>query len=407
MELKDQLAALQADLKTYVDKAAEEKALYGTMLESTKTTVETMQKQIDAMDVKLAQRHIAEQGQGPTLVKTVKECESIQRLLKDRRGSAVLHLKGRDVLELMSRKSIISATTTGSSEGDALAPVGVATTGVLPIDRTPGITVEARQVLKLRDLLSARPTTMQVVDFVKVTTALSPGGMVPEASIKPENQLQFTSISEKVRLIATWIPATKQVLDDFGELMGFIQSSLPYYIDLEEENQLLAGDDTGENLHGLLPQAAAYLPAQLSSAHGWNYIDIIGTAVQQINAAKEIDPTFVVLNTNDWWTIRLTKDGFGRYILGDPQIVATPRLFGLDVVYTTTMPQGDFLVGNGNPIACEIRDRMEMQVEISTENSDYFVRNLVAIRAEKRLALLTKRPNSFVSGTFSTSPFHS
>jgi hypothetical protein len=39
--------------------------------------------------------------------------------------------------------------------------------------------------------------------------------------------------------------------------------------------------------------------------------------------------------------------------------------------------------------AAERRDRMEMQVEISTEHSDYFVRNLVAVRAEKRLALVT------------------
>jgi hypothetical protein len=45
-----------------------------------------------------------------------------------------------------------------------------------------------------------------------------------------------------------------------------------------------------------------------------------------------------------------------------------------------------------------------MTVEISTEHADYFVRNLVAVRAEKRLALVTKRPASFVSGSFTTSP---
>jgi HK97 family phage major capsid protein len=404
MELKDQLAALQAELKTHFEKAAEEKKLYGTMLESTKTTVEAMQKQVDALDVKLAQRQIIEQGQGPTLVKTVKESESIQRLLKDRRGSAVINLKGRDVIELMNRKAIISATAAGTSEGDILDPVGIATTGVLQIDRTPGITAEARQVLMLRNLLPARPTTMQVVDFVKVSTPMSIGSPVPEASTKPENQVQFTSISEKVRLLATWIPATKQVLDDFTELMGFIMTSIPYYINLEEEIQLLAGDDTGENLHGLLPQAMVYAPTFLNAARGWNFMDVIGTAIQQINAAKEIDPTFVVMNTNDWWTIRLTKDGFGRYILGDPQINVRPMLFGLDVVYTTSIAPGSFLVGNGNQVAVEIRDRMEMQVEISTENQDFFIRNLVAIRAEKRLALLVKRPNSFVSGTFSSSP---
>jgi HK97 family phage major capsid protein len=405
MTIEETLAALQAEQKTFHEKAAAEQKAHGTMLDETKGNITKLQTQIDAMDVKLAQKLIADTVNEPTLEKTVKENESVQRLLKDRSGKAVIQLKGRDVMELMNRKSIISAVTSGSAGGDALNPVGTATTGVLQIDRIPGITPEARQVLRIRDLFSARPTTMQVVDFVKVTSPLSIASPVPEASIKPENSLTFASVSEKVRLLATWIPATRQVLDDFVELMGFLNSAIPYYVNLEEELQLLAGDNTGENLHGLLAQAQAFNASLLpTAAHGWNKIDVVATAIRQINASKEIDPTFAIMHTNDWWDIRLTKDSFGRYILGDPQIAVRPNIFGLDVVPTTSMAPGTFLVGSGSPIAAEIRDRMEMQVEISTEHSDYFVRNLVAIRAEKRLALITKRVNSYVTGSFTTSP---
>ena len=112
----------------------------------------------------------------------------------------------------------------------------------------------------------------------------------------------------------------------------------------------------------------------------------------------------MILNTNDWWKIALTKDGFGRYILGSPQDLTTPRIFGLDVVPTTSIAQGTFLVGSGSPVAAEIRDRMEMAVEISLEDQDNFRRNLITVRAEKRLALVTKRAASFVTGSFSTSP---
>ena len=79
----------------------------------------------------------------------------------------------------------------------------------------------------------------------------------------------------------------------------------------------------------------------------------------------------MVLHPNDWWEMRLTKDGFGRYILGDPQTNVRPSLFGLDVVYTTSIANGTFLVGSGNPIASEIRDRMEMQVEILDRASGF------------------------------------
>jgi HK97 family phage major capsid protein len=370
--------------------------------------LQQLQSQVDAIDMKLATKMYGDSSFGngrSTLLQTIQEHEGIARLLKDRRGTAVLHLKGREYADLMDRKTIISNITSGSAGTDTLNPVGASTSGVLQIDRIPGITPEARQTLKVRNVLSARPTTQAVVDYVKVTSPMTIASPVAEASVKPENSITFASQSEKVRLLATWIPATKQVLDDFTELLGFIQSTLPFYVDLEEELQLLSGDNTGENLHGLIPQASAFNTALLPPAgKGWTRLDVVAAAISQINAAKEINPTFVIMHTNDWWQIALTKDSMGRYILGDPSSLTSPRLFGLDVVPTTSIAAGTFLVGSGSPVAAEIRDRQEMQVEISTEHNDYFVRNLVAVRAEKRLALVTKRAASFITGTFTTSP---
>jgi HK97 family phage major capsid protein len=365
--------------------------------------LQALQTQVDAIDLRNANKLIGGSF-GVSLKSMLESNEDVSRLLRDKRGKAFIKFEGAEQLATLHGKSIISATVGGSSEGDPLLPVGVSTSGVLQIDRTAGITTEARQKLKIRDVLTATPTSLAVVDFLKVSTPMSIASPVAEASIKPENQLGFTSVSEKVRLIATWIPATKQVLDDLPSLMSIIQGSLLYYIDLEEELQLLAGDDTGENLHGLLPQAQAFNTGLLHATSGWQMIDVIGMAIQQINSNKELDPSFVILHTQDYWKLRLTKDSLGRYLLGDPQTMVRPNIFGLDLVYTTSIPQGTFLVGSGNQAACEIKDRMETVVEISLENSDYFVRNLVAIRGERRLCLLTKRPNSFVSGSFSTSP---
>ena len=376
----------------HFDNAAKEQKALGTVFEKTQSKITALQAQADAIDVKLAERKAADVPQ-PGVLEVLQANDSVNRLMKDRSGRAVITLEGKHVRELMGRKTTITSSA-----------VGVATTGVLQIDRIPGITLEARQTLTVRDLLSARPTTMQVVDFVKVNTPMAIASPQVEGSAKAENAVTFSSVSEKVRTIATWIPASKQILDDFTELMGFINSTLPFYVNLAEELQLLSGDNTGENLHGLITQAAAFSTGLLSSSKGWNKIDIVGRAVQQITAAKELDPTFVILHPNDWWEMRLTKDGFGRYILGDPQTNVRPSLFGLDVVYTTSIANGTFLVGSGNPIASEIRDRMEMQVEISTEHQDFFTKNLVAVRGEKRVVLVVKRPNSYITGSFTTSP---
>jgi HK97 family phage major capsid protein len=402
-ELEQKLSALQTELKTYFDKAAEEKKNQGTMLETTKAAIDGLQKQVDAIDVKLAEKQIQDPGgQVSGIEKAIMESESMQRLLKDRRGSAVLHLKGRDVATLMERKTTITGTATGAG----LAAVGTATSGVLPIQRVEGgIVPEGRYQLRVRDVLTARPTTAAVIDFVKVLAAPTIASPVVEASTKPENAATFTTASEKVRTLATWIPATRQVLDDMPELQSYITSALPYYVNKMEELQLLSGDGTGENLHGIIPQATAFNTALLTASAGWQRLDIIGQAIGQIMTAAETDPTFVVLNSVDWWKLRLTKDAYGHYILGDPQGGATnPQIWGPDVVPTTAIALGTFVVGSGSIAASEIRDRMEMQVEISTEHADFFVKNLIAIRAEKRLAYVVKRPASFISGTFTTSP---
>ena len=76
------------------------------------------------------------------------------------------------------------------------------------------------------------------------------------------------------------------------------------------------------------------------------------------------------------------------------------------MVPTTSIAQGTFLVGSGSPVAAEIRDPHGDASRDMTEHSDYFTRNLVAVRAEKRLALITKRANSFVTGTFQVGQLH-
>lgn len=343
----------------------------------------SMQKQLDALDLSIKDR-IAPFTASPSLIEKLQESEQVKRLLEDRRGRATIRLEGKDAAMVLQRKQILESTQ------------GFMTTGVMPIDRIPQITPEPRQQLTVRDLLFQSQTTQAVVDFVKVGIPMTIASPVPEGSVKPENALQFNSSSEKVRTIATWIPASKQILDDMTELANFINNSIGYYVDLAEEQQLLFGDNTGENLHGLVPQAWLWS----GSGVGYTQIDVLGQAIRSLEMMKELTPTFAVLNPSDWWTMKLLKDSLGRYILGDPQSQAPPRVFDLDIVSTTSMAPGTFLVGSGSPVASEIRDRMELTIEISTEHMDYFIRNLVAVRGEKRLALVVKRPGSYVTGSF-------
>ena len=388
--IQKQLEDLQKELAGHFEKAAAETTIHGKALDETVATMKKLQSQVDEIDVKIAAKLANTPATGKSLIDHLKESDDVSRILRDKKGHAIINLKGSQIADMLERKTTVT-----------LGGLGDVTPGVVNIERMPGIVPEARRILHMRQVLTARPTQAGLIYYVKVTqppTAVSP---VAETITKPEAAVAFSTAIATVKTIATWIPASKQALDDFDELEGFLTSSLPYYVNREEDRQILSGDNTGENLNGLITQASAFNTALLTGS-GNTDIDQIGAAIEQIELIDEIEPTFVALNPLDWWKMRRTKDTLGRYILGDPQTTGNPTIWDLTTVPTTGVVAGTFLVGSGQSAASEIRDRMEMTVEISTEHADYFTRNLVAIRAEKRMALVVLRPGSFISGTFSS-----
>jgi len=312
----------------------------------------------------------------------LRENQSLRALMSTGSGTAVLKFNTDGLL----------FRTTITSAGVSVQP-----------ERMPGITPEARRQLRLQNLLTRIPTRSNLVEWLSVSGHDKTASPVAEGADKPEAALSFEKREEKVRTIATWIPASKQILEDFVGLEAFLRSSLMYALEEEFEDQILLGDGQGENLNGLLTQATAFNTGLLGT--NWTKIDVLGRAIQQLAMADESAPDFVVMNPADYWSIRLTKDAEGRYILGSPQGPPLQYLFDrLAVVQSTSMAAGQFLLGSSNPNTVQLRMKQEATIEISTEHADYFTRNLVAIRAELRAALVVMRPGAFVKGSLTSSP---
>jgi hypothetical protein len=134
------------------------------------TAQKSMQKQIDAIDLRIADRATGGPVGENYVEKTMKENEGLQRLHRDRKGNAIVRFEDKAVAQLMTKTTMTSTAN------------GFMTTGVMPIDRIPGITPEARQEMTIRDVLASRPTSMALVDYVKVTTPMTIASPVPEAS---------------------------------------------------------------------------------------------------------------------------------------------------------------------------------------------------------------------------------
>jgi HK97 family phage major capsid protein len=269
--------------------------------------------------------------------------------------------------------------------------------------RLPGIIQPALRRLTIRDLLPQTPISSNIVEFARELVYTnnagpqydaSPGST--EAALKNESGITFELANAPVITFAHWIPASRQVLSDAPLLQGYVDGRLRYGLALAEEAALLTGDGTAGTLNGLNNNATAFTYGSTNQTA----LDTLLKAQLQVSLSY-YEVTGYVLHPVDWVGILLLKDTQGRYLFSDPHGMEAPRVWGKDVVPTQAQTQGQFLAG-AFALAAEIFDRDGATVRVAEQHADFFVRNMVAILAEERLALAIYRTASFVKGAITT-----
>lgn len=284
----------------------------------------------------------------------------------------------------------VKAITSASGSGGAL----------IQPDRQAGIVGMPRQQLRVRDLLTPGRTTSNSIEYAYQSARTNNAAAVAEGAQKPESAYTWEVDNAPVRTIAHWVPASRQAMDDIPQLESLIDGELRFGLDDAEDAELLLGDGTGQHLEGLYTQATAYA-APITIA-GATRIDQLRLAILQVELA-DYAPDGQVLHPSAWAGIELTKDANGSYLFANPQGIAGPVLWGRPVVTTKRIGVGNFLTG-AFKLAGQIFDRMDTEVRISDQDRDNFIKNMLTVRAEKRLALVVRRPGALVKGSLVALP---
>lgn len=374
-EVKNRLnsgEALSTELKTSVDKALTDIA--GIRNEIT----DLAQKSLAAAE-KLDERNKAEKSWGEQFV----EAKSVKEMMDEYKSGGASIAADRSA-KLRAELKVVNSVNAG---------------GLIRSYREPGVLALPREELSIRDLLPTIQISTSSVDYAVQSTRTNAAAPVAEAATKPYSDYVWTSSTVVVRTLAHLAKITRQAMDDAPRLMGEIDSEMRYGLRLVEDRQFLTGNGTGQNLHGIMPQATAFArPTGFPQMTGATNIDVLRVAMlQNVIALLPVDG--IVLNDIDWAVIELTKTTDGAYLMANPAGVLAKRLWGTRVVTTPAMTADNFLVGNF-ALGAVIYDRMLIEVLISTENTDDFEKNLATMRAEERVAIAVKRPLAFTKGTF-------
>lgn len=277
--------------------------------------------------------------------------------------------------------------------------------------------------LSLRSLVTGGTTTTDQIEYARITGWTNNAAPVPEAStsaevgsgttpvtpaqagVKPESGFSAVRVSTPVRTIAHWIPVTKRALSDAAQVRTLIDQFLQVGLEEELEDQMIAGDGTGENFEGLAnvsgTQTQPAVADPTGKPSGFGLLLTARRAKTKVRTIGRAVANGFVIHPNDWEAIEELSDNDGRFYGDGPFGAGRPGvLWGLPVIESEALTPGTAWVGDWRKAI--LWDREQASITVTDSHADFFVRNLVAILAEMRAAFGVIQPSAFVKFSLSS-----
>jgi hypothetical protein len=224
-----------------------------------------------------------------------------------------------------------------------------------------------------------------------------------EAQLKPFARLEWDLVTTAIKTLATMMPISNQMLEDFAAVSGLIDARLREFLELSKETQVLFGDGTTNQIKGILSDPDILSYAWSDGQVGDTKLDAIRRAFTGVFLSFfPVDA--IVLHPSDWEDIELLKGTDGQYIFNQaPTAGVAPRIWRANVVSTPVIGVGRALAGAFR-LGAVLWNRNEVKMKLSDQNRDWFEKNLTGVRLEERMAVDVLRPKSFVDIDFDGAP---
>jgi capsid protein len=281
--------------------------------------------------------------------------------------------------------------------------------------RLPGILPLRQRPLTVRDLFPNEDMPSgDTIEYVAqvgfdnaaaaVAQATAVNGAGVTGGVKPQSSIRLEERTARATWVATWMAMTRQSVSDITQLRALVDNQGELMINLAEEDQFLNGTGTSPQLIGLLDDDNTGLQTlDLTGLGDLANLEGVRTARRMARlGVGRIPPTFVIVNPIDSEEFDLLKDAELRYRAGDPFAAGgpdSPPIWRLPRVESEAIAEGTGLVGGR--AGATIFDREPLRVRIAEQHSDFFIRNIVVVLFEKRVAFPIYFPGAFVELTFS------
>lgn len=260
--------------------------------------------------------------------------------------------------------------------------------------RTGRVVLTALRRTVIADLMPNTPYDQAAAVYMEETTFTNAAATANEGSAGGESALEYTERNMPMREVKTWLPVTEVQLEDVTSLRSLIDNRLLTMLDLVEEVQLMTGDGNAPNLAGFMTKAGVQSQAKGADPTP----DAIYKAMTKVRHTGFAEPSALVIHPNDWEPIRLLRTTDGIYIWGSPAESGPERVWGLPAVITNAATENSALLGDFQ-LYSEIFRRRGATIKVSDSHAENFIKGILAMRADKRLALAIYRASAFCKVT--------
>lgn len=250
--------------------------------------------------------------------------------------------------------------------------------------------VEAPRIeLVIRDLFAAETISGSTLVYLVEGAIEGAPAATNEGAKKP--QVHFADPTPKtvsLAKIACFIKESDEYIHDYPFLASAINGRLLYQLQLVEQNKLVY--DLSQT-SGIQSDTTHWTAGSTATA----LADLILQGAMDVQEQSGFAADAIVINPADWYSLRVAKDGDSRYygggFFGAQNI---PNLWGIPVCVTTAVNSGTIIVGAFKTCGSVVQSG-GIGIDATNTDQDDFVKNLMTIRAEERLALAVRRPKGF------------
>lgn len=365
----EQLDAYKSELKVH-----EEALVAKQISEATESVKVEMQKEIDK--VVTANKELSEQ------IEQLKE--------KTEMGKTV----GKSLVEeIKENKDTIKSIAKGESTKEVVVKADTlrASIATNPHDLLlDGIGQLARKARSLYEFFPKIQVgrgnhngTIAYVDWDEATTVKA-AAMVAEGAPFPESTATFKGYTLPLRKIGDTLPVSEEFLEDEVMAAAELDLFLSANVENKVDEQIVNGDNLGENLKGIFSSVPAYTPVA-SGITDANIYDLCIKVMESITATggAKYRPDFVAMNISDINKLKLKKDLDNNYIF-DRQ---DERLAQLNIIEDNNVTTNTLVVGDSR--FARIYEMGGVVLSKGVVNAQ-FSEDMMTIKARKRLAFLIR-----------------